>query len=414
MPKKTLYPRYIKSLLLESLKDSPVVLIHGPRQCGKTTLACTVGSPKKYEYITFDDDVITKAAKEDPIGFVKNLPKRVILDEVQKVPHIFSTLKKEIDSHRVPGRFVLTGSANILRMPKLSDSLAGRMHILRLHPLSQEELENYKSNFLDILFKRSFKTKKIKSSSNKLIHQIVKGGYPEVFKLPSERRRLNWYKNYIETLIQRDILDISKIRSFDILPRLLALCASQTSQLVNFSNLASAFQVSRPTIFDYITLFEQMFFLEKLPPWYNSRFKRLVKTPKLHLCDTGLACTLLGVNTVSLKKNRSLLGQILETFVFQELKRQASYHKKNHSFFYYRNKKGIEVDIVIKRDYLVAGVEVKSSATVNLADFKGLRMLQKTVGKNFVCGVILYNGDTSVSFGNGFFAVPLSVLCIGL
>ena len=410
MSNTVLYPRYIKPLLLEALKDSPVVLIHGPRQCGKTTLARMVGTPKKYEYISFDDDVVTKAAKEDPIGFVQGLSKRVILDEVQKVPNIFSTLKKEVDNNRMPGRFILTGSANILRMPKLSDSLAGRMQILRLHPLSQGELGQYKSHFLDTLFKGVFKTKKMEFSLNKLIERIVTGGYPEVFKRSSERRRSNWYQNYIETLIQRDILDISKIRSVDILPRLLALSATQTSQLVNFTNLASAFQVSRPTIFDYISLFEQMFFLEKLPPWYSNRSRRLIKTPKLHLCDTGLACTLLGVNTVSLKKDRPLLGQLLETFVFQELRRQASYHKQHHAFFHYRNKKGAEVDIVIERNHLIAGVEVKSSATVNLADFKGLRMLKKTVGKHFTCGVILYNGEISVSFGNGFFAIPLNML----
>lgn len=410
MSNTALYPRYIKPLLLEALKDSPAVLIHGPRQCGKTTLARVVGTPKKYEYISFDDDVVTKAAKADPIGFVQGLSKRVILDEVQKVPNIFSTLKKEIDSNRIPGRFILTGSANILRMPRLSDSLAGRIQILRLHPLSQGELEHRKSHFLDTLFKGTFKTKRIEFSLNKLINRIITGGYPEVFKRPPGRRRINWYRNYIETLIQRDILDISKIRSIDIMPRLLSLSATQTSQLVNFTNLASAFQVSRPTVFDYITLFEQMFFLEKLPPWHSGRFRRLIKTPKLHLCDTGLACTLLGVSAISLKKDRPLLGQFLETFVFQELRRQASYHKQHHAFFHYRNKKGDEVDIVIERDHLVAGVEVKSSATVNRADFKGLHMLKKTVGKHFACGVILYNGETSVRFGNGFFAIPLNVL----
>ena len=185
-------------------------MIHGPRQCGKTTLARTIGTPKKYEYISFDDDVVTKAAKEDPIGFVQGLSKRVILDEVQKVPNIFSTLKKEVDSNRIPGRFILTGSANILRMSKLSDSLAGRMQILRLHPLSQGELESHKSRFLDTLFKGKFKTKKMEFSLNKLIERIVTGGYPEVFRRSSGRRRINWYQNYIDTLIQRDILGYIK------------------------------------------------------------------------------------------------------------------------------------------------------------------------------------------------------------
>ena len=410
MTKTDLYPRYIKSLLQEALKDSPAVLIHGPRQCGKTTLAQIVGEPKKYKYISFDDNVIAESAKADPIGFVKNLPKKVILDEVQRTPHLFSALKKEIDSHRIPGRFILTGSANILRLPKLSDSLAGRMQILRLHPLSQGELNQHKSKFLDVLFKGRFKTRKISSPFNQLIDQIVIGGYPEVFTRPPGRRRTNWYRSYIETVIQRDIMDLSKVRSIDILPRLLALSATQTSQLVNFTSLASSFQVSRTTICDYIALLEQMFFLEKLPPWYSSRLRRFIKTPKLHLCDTGLACALLGVSASSLKKDRLLSGQLLETFVFQELRRQASYHNQHHAFFHYRDKKGHEVDIVIERDHKVAGVEVKSSATVNSSDFKGLRKLKTTVGKHFACGVILYNGDTSIGFGDGFYAIPLSTL----
>ncbi len=411
MPEVILYPRYIKSLLLEALKDSPAVLIHGPRQCGKTTLARMVEKSKRYKYISFDDDMVAEAARADPLGFVKNLPKRVILDEVQRTPHLFSSLKREIDRYRTPGRFILTGSANILRLPKLSDSLAGRMRILRLHPLSQGEMLQYKSNFLDNLFKGKFKSGRIKNSFfNQIIDKIVKGGYPEALTRPSERRRANWYHDYIETLVYRDILDLSKARSIEILPRLLALSATQTSHLVNFTNLASAFQVSRPTICDYVTLLEKLFFLEKLPPWYNNRLKRFIKTPKLHLCDTGLACALLGVNISSLKKDRLLLGQLLETFVFQELKRQSSYHNQSHTFFHYRDKKGHEVDIVIERGPLVAGVEVKSSATVNLSDFKGLRKIKTVIGKRFVCGVILYSGDTSIGFGDGLYAVPLNAL----
>ena len=412
MSKTILYPRYIKSLLLEALKDSPAVLIHGPRQCGKTTLAQMVGESKKYQYISFDDNVIAEATKSDPIGFVKSLSQRVILDEIQKAPYLFSSLKREIDKHRIPGRFILTGSSNILHLPTLSDSLAGRMQILRLHPLSQEERLQHKSQFLDVLFKGKFKTKRTKNSLDQLIDSIVTGGYPEVFTRPSGRRRANWYSNYVKILVHRDILDLSKVRSVDVLPRLLTLSATQTAQLVNFTNLALAFQVSRPTICDYVALFEKMFFLEKLSPWYSNRLRRLIKTPKLHLCDTGLACALLGVSAVSLKKDRILLGQLLETFVFQELRRQASYHFQDHAFFHYRDKKGYEVDIVIERDHLVVGVEVKSSSTINLSDFKGLRKLKTAVGKNFVCGVILYNGDISIGFGEKFYAIPLNTLWI--
>ena len=409
MPKATFtYPRYIKQLLIEALKDSPAVLIHGPRQCGKTTLSRMI---KGYEYMSFDDPMIIEAAKIDPIGFVNGLSRRVILDEIQKVPHLFSILKSVIDNNRICGRFILTGSANILKMPKLSDSLAGRMQLLRLHPLSKGEHTSHKSCFLDSLFNAKFKNKKIKDSSKyQFIDYITMGGYPVALTLPTERRRSNWYRSYMETIIQRDVLDFSKIRSIDILPRLLAVAANQTSQLFNVTHLASAFQVSRTTIYDYMTLLERLFFLMKLQPWRSHRSNRLIKTPKIHLGDSGLACSILNMNSKNLLQNRSLLGQVFETFVFQELQRQASYHKQHHNFFYYRDKKGFEVDIVIERDHLISGIEVKSAATVNLSDFKGLRVLKKVTGERFACGVVLYNGEFCVRFGQGFYALPLRFL----
>ena len=411
MPKQaTFYPRYIKPRLIEALKDSPVVLIHGPRQCGKTTLTRIVGEHKKYEYISFDDNVILSAATEDPIGFIANLSKKVILDEVQKAPHIFSALKMSVDNHRAPGRFMLTGSANILNMPKLSDSLAGRMQILQLHPLSQEEIAQSKPYFLSAVFKDKFKVKRIKKKQINIIDRITTGGFPVPVKLSTNRKKEVWYRNYIETLLKRDIMDISKARSIDTIPKLLALSSAHTAQLVNFTTLSKAFQISRATVVDYIALLEQMFFVTKLPPWHTSRFRRLIKTPKIHLGDAGLACAMLGLNTLSLKRNRSLLGQLLETFVFQELRRQASYSKHHHTFFHYRDKKGAEVDIVIERDHLITGIEVKASASVNRGDFKGLLALKKTTGKRFVCGIVLYDGEMSLSFGRQMYAVPLNAL----
>ena len=405
-----LFPRHIKPLLLEALKDSPAVLIHGPRQCGKTTLARMVEKTKKYTYISFDDDVVVSAAKIDPIGFVNSLPNKVILDEIQKAPYLFSALKTVIDNNKTSGRFILTGSANILHLPKLSDSLAGRMHILRLHPLSQRELKQSKPNFLNTLFQCQFTTKNMKTQPHQLIERIIAGGYPAVFTRPIGRRRANWYRNYVETVIKRDILDISKARSIDILPKLLNISASQTAQLINFTHLANAFQVSRTTICDYVSLLEQMFFLEKLPPWHNNHLKRLIKTPKLHFCDTGLASAILGYSEQSLKSNHPLLGQLVETFVFQELKRQASCHKEHHSFFHYRDKKGVEVDIIIEKAHLVSGLEVKSSSTVRISDFKGLYKMKEVLKKRFVCGVVFYNGKMSVCFDKDMYAIPLSVL----
>ena len=197
----------------------------------------------------------------------------------------------------------------------------------------------------------------------------------------------------------------------DALPRLLALAAGQTARLINISDLASPFQLSRPTIRDYITLLARVFLLEELPPWHNNRLKRLIKTPRLHVGDTGVASTLLGVDAESLMLDRNTLGQLLETFVFQELRRQASGHEEEIRFHHYRDKDGTEVDVVLERGAAqVAGVEVKASATVTAADFRGLRKLKEATRKRFAAGVVLYDGETSASFGDGLHAVPVRAL----
>jgi hypothetical protein len=411
MPRAAIYPRYALPRLTEALADSPVVLIHGPRQCGKTTLAQTQGRHSKYAYLSFDDDVARVAAQADPAGFVSDLPERVILDEVQRVPALFAALKIAVDRKRVPGRFILTGSANVLLVPKLADSLAGRMQILRLHPLAQCELARHAPGFLDALFEGRFKFRQSERLGGQLAQRIAAGGYPAALARPAGRRRAAWYRDYLEALVQRDVRDLARISSLDVLPRLLALAAAQTAQLFNMTALAAPFQLSRPTIGDYVTLLERVFLLERLPPWHSNRISRLIKTPKLHLGDTGLACALLGVDAAALAADRPLLGQILETFVFQELRRQASWHDEPLAFFHFRDKDGVEVDIVIERGArALVGVEVKAAATVTAVDFRGLRKLREAAGKRFVAGVVLYDGEVSVRFDDQLYAVPLRAL----
>ena len=411
MPETALYPRYAEPRLTEALADSPVVLIHGPRQCGKTTLARMVGERMGYAYVDFDDDVARGAAEADPAGFIADLPEHTILDEVQRVPALFAALKTAVDRKRVAGRFMLTGSANVLLVPKLADSLAGRMQILRLHPLAQCELARRAPAFLDVLFRRGFKTRQTERLAGQLAERIAAGGYPAALARPTDRRRAAWYRDYLEALVQRDVRDLARISALDALPRLLSLAAAQTARLLNVADLAAPFQLSRPTIRDYVTLLERVFLLETLPPWHSNRLSRLVKTPKLHLGDSGLACALLGVDAASLAADRPLLGQLLETFVFQELRRQASWRDEPIGFFHFRDKDGAEVDIVLERGAReLVGVEVKASATVTVADFRGMRKLRETAGKRFAAGVVLYDGEITASFGDGFFAVPLRAL----
>jgi len=361
--------------------------------------------------LSFDDDATLAAATADPVGFVADLPRRAILDEVQRVPGLFTAIKVAVDRNRTPGRFLLTGSANVLLVPALADSLAGRMEILRLHPLAQCELTGRDPHFLDALFRAGFAARRADRLGRELADRIVAGGYPAAIARKVHRRRSAWYRDYVETLVQKDVRDLARIGSLDALPRLLALSASQTARLLNVSDLAGPFQLSRPTIRDYVTLLERVFLIDELPPWHSNRLSRLVKTPKLHLGDTGLACTLLGLDTAALWQDRSTLGQLLETFVFQELRRQASWFVDELRFFHFRDKDGCEVDIVIEHgSRVLAGIEVKAAASVSASDFRGLRRLRDTTGERFACGVVLYDGETALSFGEKLYAVPLSSL----
>ena len=411
MPDAAQFPRLAEKSLADALTDTPVVVVQGPRQSGKTTLARQVGGRLGFEYVNLDDDASRRAAQDDPAGFVGRLPERVIIDEVQRAPELFLPLKVEVDRRRVPGRFLLTGSTNVLLVPRVADSLAGRMGSIRLHPLAQCELARKKPRFLETILKGDFKIRTSPRLGEELAERIVGGGFPAALARNTAARRRQWYTDYVDALVQRDLRDLSRISSLRAIPKLLKLAASQTARLINVSELATPFEVSRPTIRDYVTLLERIFLLDELPPWHSNRLKRLVKTPKLHLADSGLACALLGVTATELWQDRTMLGQLLETFVYGELRRQSSGIEEPIDFSHYRDKDGAEVDIVIEHSGArVSGVEVKASSTVRPTDFRGLRRLREATGKRFTCGVVLYDGEVTVGFGDGMFAVPLAAL----
>ena len=414
MTSNKLFRRFSDIALLEALEDTPVILIHGSRQCGKTTLAQSSCLELGYHYISFDNDSQLQAAKADPIGFIHSLPENVILDEIQRVPELFTSIKSSVDSNRKPGRFILTGSANVLLLPKLADSLAGRMEIIRLRPLSQTEIAGKQPNFLSQLFAANFGSAinqgQFRRLGEKLAEIISAGGYPEAIVRSSEKRKMAWYRDYITTIIQRDVQDIAQIKNLDIMPRLLTLAAGQTARLFNAADLASPFAISRPTIREYLALLEQIFLIEQLQPWHSNRLSRLIKTPKMHLADTGLASALLGVNSKTLWQDKALLGQLLETFIYQELRKYADWFETDLKFYHFRNKDRVEVDIIIEQGRQLAGIEVKASATVTQSDFKGLNKLKEACGERFSAGVVFYDGENILPFGEKLFAVPISLL----
>ncbi len=409
-----IYNRLSAAKVQEALQDTPVVLIHGARQCGKTTLAQMVGKAQSYHYISFDDFNQLQAAKADPVGFVQSLPEFTILDEVQRIPELFTAIKASVDRHRKSGRFILTGSANILLLPKLADSLAGRMEIIHLRPLAQCEITGVKPSFINQLFSADFgpvtNTNSHRHLGESLADAICAGGYPAAIARTAHKRRSSWYRDYITTLIQRDVQDIANIKNFEILPKLMTLATGQTARLFNAADLASPFSISRPTIREYLALLEQIFLIEQLQPWHNNRLSRLIKTPKMHATDTGLACALLGLNSKTLWQDKSLLGQLLETFIHQELRKHAGWHEEALAFYHFRNKDKAEVDIVIEQGRQLAGIEVKASATVTKNDFKGLNKLKEACGSKFAAGVVFYDGENILPFGEKLFAVPISVL----
>ena len=407
MTKNTIYPRHIEPRVTEALADTPVVLIHGPRRCGKSTLAQIIGKSAGYRYLTFDDEDTRLYATEDPAGFVNSLPERVILDEAQLAPGIFRSIKLSVDRNRIPGRFILTGSVNLLQMRQM-EALTGRMDMIRLHPFSQNELERTPPKFPDILFAPNFEVGQDLPQKKQLIERIVAGGYPAALRY-SKVRLSNWYQRYIESIVENDTLIILDIRLPSTLPKLLEMAAGRTACLLNIDNLASPLQEESLTIRRCLELLEKMFFLESIPPWYSNRAKRLIKTPKIHLCDTGVVCALLNLDESTLVEDR-MFGYILETFVLQELQRQKSASNQSYTFHHFRNKDGEEVDIIIERGMKLAGVEVKASATINSSDFNGLRKIKAAAGKNFVSGTLFYNGDSTQKFGKDLYALPLRKL----
>lgn len=407
------YSRLIRPRLEEALADTPVVLIHGPRQCGKTTLAREVGDAAGYAYRTFDDDTVRAAAEDDPVGFVADLPGRAVLDEVQRVPGLFTALKAAVDRDRTPGRFLLTGSANVLFVPRLADSLAGRMELLRLHPLAQHELAGLageSSTFVERAFdaKDGLAGAQTERMGAALAERMAAGGYPSALSRALPRRRKAWYRDYVDTLVQRDVRDLAAIHNLDVLPRLLSVVASQTAHLMNLAGLSGPFQLTRPTIREYVTLLEQVFLLDRLAPWHSNRMSRLVKTAKIHAGDTGVACALLGLGPDELWNDRALYGQMLETFVYGELRRQASGHEDPIAFYHMRDRNGAEVDLVLERSgRALVGIEVKAASTVRSKDFVGLRKLQEATGERFASGIVLYDGELTLPFGDRLWAVPI-------
>jgi predicted AAA+ superfamily ATPase len=405
-----MYKRNIVSELQSAIADTPAVLLNGARQTGKSTLAQEFARSHSIPYVTLDDATQLAAASSDAQGFLAGLGDRAVIDEVQKAPGLFPAIKMSVDRDRRPGRYLLTGSANVLLLPQISESLAGRMELITLLPLSQGELLGQQEEFLDGVFAASLPALQSGEDMD-LKGAVLAGAYPEVLQRSAGKRRDAWFAAYITALLQRDVRDLANIEGLTDMPRLLSLLAARVGSLLNMSELSRSSGIPNSTLKRYLSLLQATFLFQPLPAWASNRGKRLIKSPKIHLIDSGLAAHLSGVTRQSLDRDPVFFGHLLENFVVNELRKQMGWSDTRVELHHYRTTAGREVDILLENAAgRLVGMEVKASATVVRKDFSGIDALSEDTGKRFVRGIVLYTGDEPVSFTENYLALPVSAI----
>ena len=404
-------PRHLAERARAALADTPVVSILGPRQSGKTTLAQRLDAGRSF--ISLDESRYYEIARRDPSGFVASLPEFVTLDEVQRAPAVLNAIKRSVDRNRRPGRFLLTGSANLLLLPTVTESLAGREEGIYLLPLTEAEKERRPGRFLHDLLSDSMRPAirgERPPAGPTLPERLVAGGYPPALASAPDRRQ-QWHREYLRDIIRRDVRDIARIRDVNSLLLLLKLLAAREGHLFVASKLSSDLQLDRATIGRYVAVLEHLFLIRKLPAWHSGRAARLVTTPKVHLLDSGLAATLADLTPADWLHQRPRMSHLLESFVVQQLVAQAAWTDPELKFWHYRDKDQVEVDLVMTRGGRVWGFEVKASSSLNDDDGQGLARLARRCGKQFQRGIVFYAGPSVLPMPDRrMLTVPLSEL----
>jgi len=407
-----MFERALARRVRESLSDTPVVFLQGPRQAGKSTLVRSlVGGRGPGRYVTLDDANHLAAARSDPEGFLAGLGESAVLDEVQLAPGLFRALKASVDRDRRPGRYLLTGSADALLVPGIAEALAGRMEVLTLWPLSQAEVEGRAPGFLAGAFAGAPPVYPTRPGRPDLLGRILRGGFPEARGRADAGRRAAWFESYVSLMLQRDVREMADVAGLAEMPRLLRMLAARSPGLVNFAEISRALAMPQTTLKRYMALFEAAMIVRYLPAWAGDPGRRLVKAPRLLLADSGLTCHLLGADEDRVREDPQLMGNLLQVFVTLEVVREAAASPDPPGLLHYRSSTGREVDLVAEdRRGRIVGIEVKAAATVGPADFAGLRGLAEDAGKRFHRGIVLHRGREVVPFGPGMFAVPVEAL----
>lgn len=403
-----MYRRIVEWRVEEALTDTPAVLVVGPRRAGKTTLVRKMATDSR-RYLTLDDQTTLESARADPVGFIRGLDSAII-DEIQRVPELLLAAKRSVDEDFRPGRFLFTGSANVFTLPRVADSLAGRIETISLFPLARVEVQGKSSSFLTGIFDGKLTACDV-ILGDELVELVLIGGFPEAMARTSERRRQDWGRSYLNSVLTRDLRDVGSVEKLTDLPKFVRLLAQYSGRLVNYSEFAGGISVNYKTSRRYVELLERMFLVTTLQPWYTNTVKRIIKTPKLHFLDSGILATSLGLSFAGVKNDRSKFGVVLESFVLAEIMKLLTGSDLRITPYHFRDQRMHEVDIVLERDDgMIVGIEVKASATVSTADFSGLKMLAETCQDKFAFGTVLYDSSEIVPFGERLAAVPISCL----
>ncbi len=403
------YLRWAKNLVSEALSVRRVVVIFGARQAGKTTLTKQVLS-KDITYRTLDDTNMVLIAKESPADFLKHDKKTMIIDEIQKVPELISEIKIVVDNNNRYGQFILTGSADVFSLPQVTESLAGRVKNIRLRTLTEGEIHGTKPNFIEKILKRNFQSKIERYDKKTILEMAIRGGYPEVVFLPQKSRK-DWYRDYLNTLIDRDLKNIANIRRADVLNKLISTLAAWSAKYINTDEICSCLEISKNTLKEYISLLEHLYLFERVPAWTKTDYDKVGKKDKIYISDTGLMTSILNWHYNEIELNSDRCGKLIETMIFKELATLVDLNSE-YSLYQYRDSKKREIDFIIETENNeIIAIEVKSGSRIMSDDFKHIKWFRDNLIKNKkFTGIVLYTGQTILSFGKDLFCVPMALL----
>lgn len=402
------------AIAAESLGDFRALVIHGARQVGKTTMAQALALHVNAHYVSLDNEDQRRAAAADVHGFLDALGTPLVIDEIQRVGEpLVLAVKVVVDADNRPGRFILTGSTNFLTVPTISESLAGRIDIVTLWPLSQGELSDGADDFVDRAFRRpaDLVRRRGETPGRSVYYDLLcAGGYPSVQRLGA-RARSRWFVRYVETVLSREIEMVDDIRRADALAGMIRYFAATTSQELVTSNVATALAIDRSTVHGYAAWLETVFLVHRLPAWSRNLTARVVRRSKLYMTDTGVAASLLGKDSEALQQpTEPAAGPLFETFVVNEICKQISWCETSIRPFHFRDRGGAEVDLILEAtDGRIVGVEIKASSTPRPEDFRWLADLRDRLdraGGDFVAGIVLHTGHNRLPFGDRLMALP--------